>query len=154
VQELSRYRSEFFGRLRAILGNRPDIRIVGDRFVFQSEVFFDTGQATLLPEGRAELDTVASALIDLDKQIPSEIAWVLRVDGHTDVRPINSPVFKSNWELSSARAISVVQYLISLGVPAQRLVAAGFAEFQPLDTANTEEAFKRNRRIELKLTEK
>src|SRR5215468_6407534 len=154
VQELSRYRSEFFGRLRAILGNRPDIRIVGDRFVFQSEVFFDTGQATLLPEGQAELHTVASALIDLDKQIPAEIAWVLRVDGHTDVRPINSPVFKSNWELSSARAISVVQYLISLGVPAQRLVAAGFAEFQPLDTANTEDAFKRNRRIELKLTEK
>jgi chemotaxis protein MotB len=155
VQELSRYRSEFFGRLRAILGNRPDIRIVGDRFVFQSEVFFDTGQAVLLPEGRAELDKVAAALIDLDKQIPSEIAWVLRVDGHTDVRPItNSPLFKSNWELSSARAISVVQYLISLGVPAQRLVAAGFAEFQPLDTAATEEAYKRNRRIELKLTER
>ena len=155
VQELSRYRSEFFGRLRAILGNRPDVRIVGDRFVFQSEVFFDTGQALLLPEGRAELDKLASALIDLDKQIPAEIAWVLRVDGHTDVRPIfNSPVFKSNWELSSARAISVVQYLVSLGVPAQRLVAAGFAEFQPLDTAPTEEAYKRNRRIELKLTER
>jgi chemotaxis protein MotB len=155
VQELSRYRSEFFGRLRSILGNRPDIRIVGDRFVFQSEVFFDTGQALLLPEGRAELDKLATALIDLDKQIPSEIAWVLRVDGHTDVRPItNSPLFKSNWELSSARAISVVQYLISLGVPAQRLVAAGFAEFQPLDTAATEDAYKRNRRIELKLTER
>ena len=154
VQELSKYRSEFFGRLRAILGNRPDIRIVGDRFVFQSEVFFDTGQATLLPEGKTELDTVASALIDLDKQIPAEIAWVLRVDGHTDVRPINSPLFKSNWELSSARAISVVQYLVSLGVPAQRLVAAGFAEFQPLDTAQTEDAYKRNRRIELKLTER
>src|SRR5882757_6740179 len=155
VQELTRYRSEFFGRLRAILGNRPDVRIVGDRFVFQSEVFFDTGQALLLPEGRAELDKLASALIDLDKQIPAEIAWVLRVDGHTDVRPIlNSPVFKSNWELSSARAISVVQYLVSLGVPAQRLVAAGFAEFQPLDTAATEEAYKRNRRIELKLTER
>jgi chemotaxis protein MotB len=155
VQELSRYRSEFFGRLRAILGNRPDIRIVGDRFVFQSEVFFDTGQAQLLPEGRAELDKLAAALIDLDKQIPTEIAWVLRVDGHTDVRPIvNSPQFKSNWELSSARAISVVQYLISLGVPAQRLVAAGFAEFQPLDTAATEEAYQRNRRIELKLTER
>jgi chemotaxis protein MotB len=154
VQELSRYRSEFFGRLRTILGNRPDIRIVGDRFVFQSEVFFDTGQAQLLPEGRAELDKLASALIDLDKQIPSEIAWVLRVDGHTDVRPINSPIFKSNWELSSARAISVVQYLVSLGVPPQRLVAAGFAEFQPLDTAQTEEAYKRNRRIELKLTER
>src|SRR5580700_9407030 len=137
VQELSRYRSEFFGRLRAILGNRPDIRIVGDRFVFQSEVFFDTGQAVLLPEGRAELDNVAAALTDLDKQIPGEIAWVLRVDGHTDARPINSPLFKSNWELSSARAISVVQYLVSLGVPPQRLVAAGFAEFQPLDTAAT-----------------
>jgi chemotaxis protein MotB len=154
VQELSRYRSEFFGRLRAILGNRPDIRIVGDRFVFQSEVFFDTGQAQLLPEGRAELDKLASALIDLDKQIPSEIAWVLRVDGHTDVRPISSPIFKSNWDLSSARAISVVQYLVSLGVPPQRLVAAGFAEFQPLDTAQTEDAYKRNRRIELKLTER
>jgi len=154
VQELSRYRSEFFGRLRAILGNRPDIRVVGDRFVFQSEVFFDTGQATLLPEGRAELDKVAGALIDLDKQIPNEIAWVLRVDGHTDVRPIYSSGFKSNWELSSARAISVVQYLISLGVPAQRLVAAGFAEFQPLDAAPTEDAYRRNRRIELKLTER
>jgi chemotaxis protein MotB len=155
VQELSRYRSEFFGRLRAILGNRPDIRIVGDRFVFQSEVFFDTGQATLLPEGKAELDKVGSALVDLDKQIPGEIAWVLRVDGHTDVRPINNnPIFKSNWELSSARAISVVQYLISLGVPAQRLVAAGFAEFQPLDPGNTEDAYRRNRRIELKLTER
>src|SRR6266853_1294717 len=155
VQELSRYRSEFFGRLRAILGNRPDIRIVGDRFVFQSEVFFDTGQALLLPEGRAELEKLATALIDLDKQIPAEIAWVLRVDGHTDVRPIfNSPVFKSNWELSSARAISVVQYLVSLGVPAQRLVAAGFAESQPLDTAANEDAYRRNRRIELKLTER
>src|SRR3954470_24949275 len=154
VQELSRYRSEFFGRLRAILGSRPDIRIVGDRFVFQSEVFFDTGQAVLLPEGRAELDKVASALTELDKQIPSEIGWVLRVDGHTDMRPINSPLFKSNWELSAARAISVVQYLVFLGVPAQRLVAAGFAEFQPLDPAPTEDAYKRNRRIELKLTER
>jgi chemotaxis protein MotB len=154
VQELSRYRSEFFGRLRAILGNRPDIRIVGDRFVFQSEVFFDTGQATLLPEGIAELDTVAGALVDLDKKIPTEIAWVLRVDGHTDIRPVNGPTFHSNWELSSARAISVVQYLISRGVPAQRLVAAGFAEFQPLDTGNTEDAYRKNRRIELKLTER
>ena len=154
VQELSRYRSEFFGRLRAILGNRPDIRIVGDRFVFQSEVFFDTGQATLLPEGIAELDTVANALTEIEKKIPSEIAWVLRVDGHTDVRPVSGANFKSNWELSSARAISVVQYLISRGVPAQRLVAAGFAEFQPLDTGATEDAYKRNRRIELKLTER
>lgn len=154
VQELSRYRSEFFGRLRAILGNRPDIRVVGDRFVFQSEVFFDTGQAQLLPEGKAELDQVASALTELEAKIPPEIAWVLRVDGHTDVRPIASSQFKSNWELSSARAISVVQYLISKGVSPQRLVAAGFAEFQPLDTGTTEEAYRRNRRIELKLTER
>src|SRR5579871_741409 len=154
VQELSRYRSDFFGKLREILGARPDIRIVGDRFVFQSEVFFDTGQAVLLPEGIAELDTVANALLEIDKKIPAEIASVLRVDGHTDVRPVSGLTFKSNWELSSARAISVVQYLISRGIPAQRLVAAGFAEFQPLDTGNTEDAYRRNRRIELKLTER
>jgi chemotaxis protein MotB len=154
VQELSRYRSEFFGRLRAILGNRPDIRVVGDRFVFQSEVFFDAGQAILKPEGRAELDKLASALAELEKQIPAEIAWVLRVDGHTDVRPIASAQFPSNWELSAARAISVVQYMMSKGVSPQRLVAAGFGEFQPLDTAQNEDAYRRNRRIELKLTER
>jgi chemotaxis protein MotB len=154
VQELSRYRSDFFGRLRAILGNRPDIRIVGDRFVFQSEVFFDTGQAVLKPEGRAELDKLAAALLELDRRIPGEIAWVLRVDGHTDVRAINSPQFKNNWELSAARAISVVQYLIGRGVSPQRLVAAGFGEFQPIDVEKTDEAYSRNRRIELKLTER
>jgi chemotaxis protein MotB len=155
VQELSRYRSDFFGRLRTILGNRPDIRIVGDRFVFQSEVFFDSGQAQLnKPEGRAELDQLANALLELDRNIPREIAWVLRVDGHTDVRPIVSANYRSNWELSSARAIAVVQYLIGKGVSPQRLVAAGFGEFQPIDPDRTEEAFGRNRRIELKLTER
>src|SRR5256885_2714592 len=155
VQELSRYRSDFFGRLRVILGNRPDIRIVGDRFVFQSEVFFDSGKATLdKPEGRAELDVLAGALIELEKKIPGEIGWVLRVDGHTDVRPIYSPQFKNNWELSAGRAISVVQYLIGKGVSPQRLVAAGFGEFQPIDSAATDEAYRRNRRIELKLTER
>jgi len=155
VQELSRYRSDFFGKLRDILGNRPDIRVVGDRFVFQSEVFFDSGQAALRPEGKAELDQLAAALLDLEKQIPSEINWVLRVDGHTDTRPLGptSP-FKSNWELSAARAISVVQYLIGKGVPPQRLVAAGFGEFQPIDPGTTDEAYSRNRRIELKLTER
>jgi chemotaxis protein MotB len=155
VQELSRYRSDFFGKLRDILGNRPDIRVVGDRFVFQSEVFFDSAQAALRPEGRAELDQLAAALLDLEKQIPSEINWVLRVDGHTDTRQLSatSP-FKSNWELSSARAISVVQYLISKGVPPQRLVAAGFGEFQPIDQGSSDEAFSHNRRIELKLTER
>jgi chemotaxis protein MotB len=155
VQELSRYRSDFFGKLRDILGNRPDIRVVGDRFVFQSEVFFDSGQSALRPEGRAELDQLAGALLDLEKQIPSEINWVLRVDGHTDTRQLSatSP-FKSNWDLSAARAISVVQYLISKGVPPQRLVAAGFGEFQPIDTGTSDEAFSHNRRIELKLTER
>jgi chemotaxis protein MotB len=154
VQELSRYRSDFFGRLREILGTRPDVRVVGDRFVFQSEIFFDVGQAVLKPEGRSEIDTLAGALGDLEKQIPSDIAWVLRVDGHTDVRPIASTQFPSNWALSSARAISVVQYLIQKGISPQHLVAAGFGEFQPLDTDKTEDAFRRNRRIELKLTER
>jgi len=152
VQELSRYRSDFFGRLRAILGNRPDIRIVGDRFVLQSEVFFDTGQSVLKPEGRTELDKIATALLDLNNQIPQEIAWVLRVDGHTDVRPTTGT--RTNWDLSAARAIAVVQYLISRAMPPQRLVAAGFGEFQPIDPGNTEEAYGRNRRIELKLTER
>jgi chemotaxis protein MotB len=109
----------------------------------------------LRPEGRAELDKLAGALLDLDKQIPSEINWVLRVDGHTDVRPLSGTTgFKTNWDLSAARAIAVVQYLISKGVPPQRLVAAGFGEFQPIDPGNTEEAYSRNRRIELKLTER
>jgi chemotaxis protein MotB len=152
VQELSRYRSDFFGRLRTILGNRPDIRIVGDRFVFQSEVFFDSGQSVLKPEGRAELDKIAAVFLDLAKQIPNDIHWVLRVDGHTDVRPIG--LGRTNWDLSAARAIAVVQYLISKGMAPQRLVAAGFGEFQPIDPANTEEAYSRNRRIELKLTER
>jgi len=154
VQELSRYRSEFFGRLSAILSNRPDIRVVGDRFVFQSEVFFDTGSAVLRPEGLAELDKLAGALLELEKEIPKEIAWVLRIDGHTDVRPIASVQYPSNWALSAARAISVVQYLISRGISPQHLVAAGFGEFQPLDTDKTEDAYRKNRRIELKLTER
>jgi chemotaxis protein MotB len=155
VNELKRYRSDFFGKLREILGNRADVRIVGDRFVLQSEVFFDTGKADLKPEGRAELDKVAGALLELDKQIPPDLAWVLRIDGHTDVRPIaGGGVFKSNWDLSAARAISVVQYLIGKGVSPQRLVAAGFGEFQPIDAAKTEDAYQRNRRIEFKLTER
>ncbi len=153
VNELKRYRSEFFGKLREILGDRPDIRVVGDRFVFQSEVFFDSGRSDLKPEGRLELDKLAGALLELQNAIPADLPWVLRVDGHTDVRPV-AGFFKSNWDLSAARAISVVQYLISKGVLPQRLVAAGFGEFQPIDTGDTEEAFRRNRRIEFKLTER
>lgn len=155
VQELARYRSDFFGRLRQILGSRPDIRVVGDRFVFQSEVLFDTGQAVLKPEGDAELDKIASAIAELVGEIPPDIPWVLRVDGHTDKRPVSGAgEFKSNWALSSARAIAVVQYLVSKGIPPQRLLAAGFGEFQPLELADSDDAYRRNRRIELKLTER
>ncbi|MGB8276612.1 MAG: peptidoglycan -binding protein [Methylovirgula sp.] len=154
VQELSRYRSDFFGRLRQILGDRPGIRVVGDRFVFQSEVLFDTGQANVNAAGKAELDKLASAIVELEHEIPPEIPWVLRVDGHTDKRPIQSAQFPSNWQLSASRAIAVVQYLISKGVEPQRLVAAGFGEYQPIDQGDTEDAYRKNRRIELKLTEK
>jgi chemotaxis protein MotB len=154
VQELAKYRSEFFGRLRSVLGSRPDIRVVGDRFVFQSEILFDSGSAGLRTDGYGELDSLANAILELEKQIPSDLAWVLRVDGHTDVRPISNPQFPSNWELSAARAIAVVQYLVGKGVSPQHLVAAGFGEFQPLDPETTDDAYRRNRRIELKLTER
>lgn len=154
VQELSRYRSDFFGRLREVLGNRPDIRIVGDRFVLPSELLFETGKAELRPEARSEIDKIASALLDMAQKIPPDITWVLRVDGHTDVRPISGPNFKSNWDLSAARAIAVVQYLVSRNIPPQRLVAAGFGEFQPIDPAQNEDAYRKNRRIEFKLTER
>jgi chemotaxis protein MotB len=155
VQELARYRSDFFGRLRQILGNRPDIRVVGDRFVFQSEVFFDPGASGVNPAGRGELDKLAAALVTLDKDIPGDLSWILRVDGHTDRRPLSGAgAYKTNWELSSARAISVVEYLVARGVPPQRLAAAGFGEFQPLELGDSDEANKRNRRIELKLTER
>ena len=130
------------------------MRIVGDRFVLQSEVFFDTSRADLKPEGRAELDKVAGAIVELESQIPPDIGWVLRVDGHTDVRPISGGQFKSNWDLSAARAIAVVQYLIDKGVQPDRLVAAAFGQYQPIDTGTTEDAYRRNRRIEFKLTER
>jgi chemotaxis protein MotB len=152
VQELQRYRSDFFGRLRELLKERKDIRIVGDRFVFQSEVLFPSGQATLTAEGLAAIDQLAAAIIELERTIPQEIDWALQVDGHTDIRRIASAQFPSNWELSSARATSVVKYLISRGVPAKRLVAAGYGEFQPLEEGDSEEILRRNRRIELKLT--
>jgi len=154
VQELTRYRSEFFGRLRQILAQRSDILVVGDRFVFQAEVLFPKGQADLNPEGQSEMLKLADALKQLESEIPPDIAWVMRVDGHTDSDPIQSAQFKSNWELSSARAIAVVKFLIANGVQPQHLVAAGFGEFQPIDPGSTEEAKSRNRRIELKLTER
>ncbi len=155
VQELNRYRSDFFGRLREILSDRENIRIVGDRFVFQSEVLFPSGSEIINPAGREEMQKLASAILELQREIPPEIAWVLRVDGHTDNIPLSGTGrFRDNWELSSARSTSVVKYLIENGVPPERLVAAGFGEFQPLDTTDTPEARNRNRRIELKLTER
>jgi chemotaxis protein MotB len=154
VQELARYRSDFFGRLRQVLGTRPDIRVVGDRFVFQSEVFFDAGQAVLKPEGRGELDKLGAIIADLGREMPPDLPWILRVDGHTDNRPIRSPQFPSNWHLSAARAIAVVEYLVTKGIPADRIAATGFGEYQPLDVANTDDAWRRNRRIEFKITER
>ncbi len=154
VQELSRYRSDFFGKLKEALGSRSDFQIVGDRFLFPSDVLFDSGSADVRPEATPQLDQLAAALRELETQIPPDIAWVMRVDGHTDIKPIATPEFPSNWELSSARAISVVRYLIQQGVPANRLVAAGFGEFQPIDAADSDEALRKNRRIELKLTER
>ncbi|MBT4711766.1 MAG: peptidoglycan -binding protein [Alphaproteobacteria bacterium] len=154
VEELSTYRSEFFGRLVELLGNRTDIRVVGDRFVFQSEVLFTVGQVELGDVGKIELTTLADALLEIAANIPEEINWVLRVDGHTDSQPINTPLFPSNWELSTARAISVVKFLIEQGVPPDRLAATGFGEFQPIDEALNEVAYRRNRRIEMKLTER
>ncbi len=155
VQELNRYRSDFFGRLREILSDRENIRIVGDRFVFQSEVLFPSGSAIINDAGRVELKKLADALIDLQKEIPPEISWVLRVDGHTDNVPLSGTGrYADNWELSSARATSVVKFLIENGVPANRLVAAGFGEYQPLEAGDTPEVRAKNRRIELKLTER
>lgn len=155
VQELSQYRSDFFGRLRQILADRPDIEVVGDRFVLPASVLFSTGSADLGENARGELDKLADAILELEGQIPPEISnWVIRVDGHTDVRPIQtSSRFRSNWELSASRAIAVVRYLIDRGVKPEHLIAAGFGEFRPLDPAENEEAYQRNRRIELKLTE-
>tara|TARA_B100001971_G_C18166303_1_gene524396 strand:+ start:23 stop:1171 length:1149 start_codon:yes stop_codon:yes gene_type:complete len=154
VQELAKYRSEFFGRLREVLGERKDIRVVGDRFVFQSEVLFDSGSDALGLEGQMQLNRLAETLLEIAATIPDGLDWVLRIDGHTDLIPIDNKRFRSNWELSAARAISVVKFLIKVGIPANKLAAAGFGEFSPLDPQNNEVAFRRNRRIEIKLTQR
>ena len=152
VEELSRFRSDFFGRLRTVLGDREEVRIVGDRFVFQSEVLFGSGEAEIGAEGGRQLAQLADSLIAIADEIPDELPWVLQVDGHTDRRPISTARFPSNWELSTGRAISVAQFLVSQGIPPDRVAARGFAQFQPLDPADTLEAYRRNRRIEIKLT--
>ncbi len=154
VQELSRYRSEFFGKLRDVLGNQKGIRIVGDRFVFQSEVLFTTGSADLGSEGKTQIIQLAGTLKEIIKKIPPKIEWILRVDGHTDRIPIQTSRFPTNWELSTARAISVVKFLVGQGISPTNLAATGFGEFQPIDPRDDEIANLRNRRIELKLTQR
>ena len=152
VKELARYRSEFFGRLQAVLGDRKDVQIVGDRFVFSSEVLFPSASDEVSPDGFIQLTRLAETLKTLSAEMPKDLPWVLQVDGHTDRRPISTARFPSNWELSTARALAIVKFLRSQGVPPERLAATGYGEFHPLDTANTEAAHGRNRRIELKLT--
>lgn len=152
VSELARYRSEFFGRLQAVLGDRKDIQIVGDRFVFSSEVLFPTASDEVSAEGMIQLTRLAETLKTLAAEIPDDLPWVLQVDGHTDRRPISNARFPSNWELSTARALAIVKFLRGQGIPPQRLAATGYGEFHALDARNTEEAYARNRRIELKLT--
>ncbi|MBA4249390.1 MAG: hypothetical protein C0432_01550 [Candidatus Puniceispirillum sp.] len=153
-KELSQFRSEFFDNLIKILGNRTDIRIVGDRFVFESEVLFEKASSDLGADGRKGLDALVSALNEISRKIPSNIAWILRVDGHTDSIPIKNSNFPSNWELSAARSIAVVKYLISKGIPSDRLVAAGFGEHQPIVFGKAEKEHAKNRRIEFKLDQK
>lgn len=153
VKELADYRSEFFGRLKQILGDRADIKISGDRFVFQSEVLFAVNSADLSEQARVDLSVLAEALKEIMAEIPDDIDWVLRVDGHSDKRPISTPQFPSNLELSSARAVSVVKFLIAMGVPAEHLAATGFGDKRPIDPAENDEAYAKNRRIEFKLTE-
>ncbi|MEE8370833.1 MAG: peptidoglycan -binding protein [Sphingomonadales bacterium] len=154
VEELARYRSEFFGRLREVLGARPDIRVEGDRFVFQAELLFSSGSADLGEAGKEELRTFASTLIEISRTIPPDLDWVLRVDGHTDAVPISTARFPSNWELSTARAISVVRFLVGEGIRPDRLAATGFAEFRPIMPGQTPDAYRLNRRIELRLTQR
>jgi chemotaxis protein MotB len=152
--ELADYRSEFFGKLKKALGNRPEIRVVGDRFIFQSEVLFPSASAQLEEGGKAELAKMADTLKEMSKSIPKEVNWIMTVIGHTDKRPISTAQFPSNWELSTARALSVVKFLIEAGIPAERLAATGYGEHQPIESGLTEEALAKNRRIELKFNQK
>jgi chemotaxis protein MotB len=153
--DLERYRSEFFGQLRDLIGNRDGVQIVGDRFVFSSEVLFEIGSADLAPAGRQQIAEVSQILSEIADQIPPGIDWILRVDGHTDNIPITGGIYADNWELSQARALSVVRYMIdALGFRPERLTAAGFGEFRPVNPEDSPEARAQNRRIELKLTER
>jgi chemotaxis protein MotB len=152
AQELARYRSDFFGRLREVLGENPDIQVVGDRFVLQSELLFESGSAELGEKGKQQVKKLSETLNNVSANIPTDIEWIVRIDGHTDQRSINTKEYPSNWELSTARALAIVRYMVAQDVPANRLAATGFGEFHPLDNEKTEAAYTKNRRIEIKLT--
>ena len=154
MEELQQYRSEFFGKLRSVLANRPGITVVGDRFVFQSEVLFPVGSAELTPAGAVQMTSLAVTIKDIAAEIPSDVHWVLRVDGHTDPQPVKSGAFASNWELSAARAITVVKLLIADGVPPEHLAATAFGQYQPFGPGGTPDAYAKDRRIELRLTDR
>jgi chemotaxis protein MotB len=154
VEELQQYRSDFFGKLRSVLANRPGIQIVGDRFVFQSEVLFPVGSAELTPAGVAEITALAVTIKDIAAEIPKDVHWIMRIDGHTDPQPVKGGAYASNWELSAARAITVVKLLIADGVPAEHLAATGFGEYQPLGPGDTPDDYAKDRRIELRLTDR
>jgi chemotaxis protein MotB len=152
VGELERYRSEFFGKLREALGNRADIQVVGDRFVIPTDILFDSASADMGEAAQRSMQTLAETMKEVASEIPSSVDWVLRIDGHTDRRPIHTPQFPSNWELSTSRAVAIVKFLVVQGIPANRLSANGFGQFQPIDGADTPEAYAKNRRIEIQLT--
>lgn len=152
VSQLEKYRSEFFGKLREALGNRDDLRVVGDRFIVPTDILFDTASADLNPTAQSSLNKLAQTLNEVAAEIPSNLDWVVRIDGHTDKRPIHTDQFPSNWELSTARAVAIVKYLVVQGIPAHRLSANGFGQFQPIDAADSDAAYARNRRIEIQLT--
>ena len=154
LYKLQKYKSEFFGQLSETLGQREDIQIKGDRFIFQSEILFESGSADIQAGGRVALSLIAKTLIDLSNQIPTDLNWILQVDGHTDKIPIATTRFPSNWELSHARALEVVKFFIQQGIPADKLSANGYGEHQPISLGSSPEDLKLNRRIELKITQR
>lgn len=154
VEELQRFKSEFFGRVRELIKGRPEIRVVGDRFVFQSEVLFSTGSVDIGPKGQLEMVRLAATLMEIEKSLPTDIDWILQIEGHTDNLPVkNGQIYKDNWELSTKRALSVLRYLIKQGIKPSRLSASGYGSFQPVDKKNNPQARKKNRRIEMKITQ-
>ena len=154
VEELQKFKSEFFGRVKELIKDRPEIKIVGDRFVFQSEVLFSIGSVEIGPKGQLEMINLASTLVEIEKSLPTDIDWILQIEGHTDNLPVKEgQTYKDNWELSTKRALSVLRFLIKQGINPNRLSASGYGSFQPIDINNNANARKKNRRIEMTITQ-